>query len=98
MGTQDQYPVGVLYGKYKDRTEYLNHHYMLPGLAVELSGSYWDVFLPLQGQNSIVHRALVLQRYVSVLNVKHGSYIVCGNLKFSIMFVTGVLHDREQLS
>lgn len=64
MGTQDQYPVGALYGKYKDRTEYLNHHYMLPGLAIELSGSYWDVFLSLQGQNSIVHRALVLQRYI----------------------------------
>lgn len=71
MGTQDQYPVGALYGKYKDRTEYLNHHYMLPGLAVELSGSYWDVFLPLQGRNSIVHRAMVLQRYASLLNMHH---------------------------
>ncbi|XP_030019565.2 uncharacterized protein LOC115439736 [Manduca sexta] len=62
MGTQDQYPVGDLLGKYKDRTEYLNHNYLLPGLANELSGLYWDVYLPLQGRQSVVHRALVLTR------------------------------------
>ncbi|XP_053619640.1 uncharacterized protein Rsod [Plodia interpunctella] len=62
LGTQDQYPVGDLLGKYKDRTEYLNHKYLLPGLANELSGSYWDVFLPLQGVHSVVHRGLALVR------------------------------------
>ncbi|XP_072936452.1 uncharacterized protein Rsod isoform X1 [Epargyreus clarus] len=62
MGTQDQYPVGDLLGKYKDRTEYLNHKYLLPGLANELSGAYWDVFLPLGGMMSVLHRALVLTR------------------------------------
>lgn len=62
MSTQDHYPVGDLFGKYKDRTEYLNHKYLLPGLANELSGAYWDVFLPLQGVNSVLHRALVLER------------------------------------
>lgn len=62
MGTQDQYPVGDLLGKYKDRTEYLNHKYLLPGLANELNGAYWDVFLPLYGIHSVVHRSLVLQR------------------------------------
>ncbi|CAH0763523.1 unnamed protein product [Diatraea saccharalis] len=62
MGTQDQYPVGDLLGKYKDRTEYLNHKYLLPGLANELSGAYWDVFLPLYGVNSVVHRSLVVVR------------------------------------
>ncbi|CAH0597827.1 unnamed protein product [Chrysodeixis includens] len=62
MGTQDQYPVGDLLGKHKDRTEYLNHRYLLPGLAHELSGAYWDLYLPLQGVNSVVHRALVVDR------------------------------------
>ncbi|KAL4711587.1 hypothetical protein ACJJTC_003604 [Scirpophaga incertulas] len=62
MGTQDQYAIGDLLGKYKDRTEYLNHKYLLPGLANELSGSYWDVFLPLQGVYSVVHRGMVLVR------------------------------------
>ncbi|XP_052752768.1 uncharacterized protein LOC113514487 isoform X1 [Galleria mellonella] len=62
MGTQDQYPIGDLLGKYKDRTEYLNHKYLLPGLANELSGAYWDVFLPLQGVHSVLHRGMVLTR------------------------------------
>ncbi|KAJ8709474.1 hypothetical protein PYW08_009478 [Mythimna loreyi] len=62
MGTQDQYPVGDLLGKHKDRTEYLNHKYLLPGLANELSGAYWDVYLPLQGVHSVMHRALLLER------------------------------------
>ncbi|XP_075986340.1 superoxide dismutase family protein Rsod isoform X1 [Anticarsia gemmatalis] len=62
MGTQDQYPVGDLLGKHKDRTEYLNHKYLLPGLANELSGAYWDVYLPLQGPHSVVHRAMVVHR------------------------------------
>ncbi|XP_045780609.1 uncharacterized protein LOC123877773 [Maniola jurtina] len=62
MGTQDQYPVGDLLGKYKERTEYLNHKYLLPGLVNELSGAYWDVFLPLSGRQSVMHRAVVLTR------------------------------------
>ncbi|KAJ2940014.1 hypothetical protein O0L34_g14045 [Tuta absoluta] len=62
MGTQDQYAVGDLFGKYKDRTEYLTHRYLLPGLAIELTGAYWDVFLPLSGPHSVLHRSMVLQR------------------------------------
>ncbi|XP_045506507.1 uncharacterized protein LOC123702765 isoform X2 [Colias croceus] len=62
LSTQDHYAIGDLLGKYKDRTEYLNHKYLLPGLANELSGSYWDVFLPLSGKNSVMHRALVVTR------------------------------------
>ncbi|VVC90046.1 unnamed protein product [Leptidea sinapis] len=62
LGTQNQYAIGDLLGKYKGRTEYLNHKYLLPGLANELSGSYWDVFLPLTGLYSIMHRALVVTR------------------------------------
>ncbi|CAH0720985.1 unnamed protein product, partial [Brenthis ino] len=80
MGTQDQYPVGDLLGKYKDRTEYLNHKYLLPGLANELSGTYWDVFLPLSGRHSVMHRALVLTRREpkhelcgTILSYEHGT-------------------------
>ncbi|XP_049880527.1 uncharacterized protein LOC126376997 isoform X2 [Pectinophora gossypiella] len=62
MGTQDQYPVGDLFGKHKERTEYLTHKYLLPGLANELAGAYWDVFLPLSGVHSVHHRSMVLQR------------------------------------
>lgn len=58
----NQYPVGALLGKYKERTEYLNHRYLLPGLADELSGAYWDVYLPLYGRHSVMHRPLVLER------------------------------------
>ncbi|GBP28787.1 hypothetical protein EVAR_19831_1 [Eumeta japonica] len=65
MGTQDQYAIGDLLGKYKKRTEYLDHRYLLPGLADELSGAYWDVFLPLHGVSSVVQRALVLDRKAS---------------------------------
>ncbi|KOB69158.1 Superoxide dismutase (Cu-Zn), partial [Operophtera brumata] len=62
LSTQDQYPVGDLFGKYKERTEYLNHKYLLPGLANELNGVYWDTYLPLQGIHSVLHRALVVER------------------------------------
>lgn len=71
MGTQDQYPVGDLLGKHKDRTEYLNHRYLLPGLANELSGAYWDLYLPLQGINSVVHRALVVDRSVFLIGYNY---------------------------
>ncbi|XP_041985312.1 uncharacterized protein LOC121737698 isoform X1 [Aricia agestis] len=62
LSTQDQYPVGDLLSKYKGRTEYLNHRYILPGLANELRGAYWDVYLPLSGRSSVMHRSLVLTR------------------------------------
>ncbi|XP_022116350.2 uncharacterized protein LOC110994148 [Pieris rapae] len=62
LSTQDHYAIGDLLGKYKDRTEYLNHKYLLPGLANELSGSYWDVFLPLSGKYSVMHRSVVITR------------------------------------
>lgn len=62
MGSQDQYPIGDLFGKLKGRTEYLNHKYLLPSLSNELSGMYWDAFLPLQGPNSIIHRSLIVKR------------------------------------
>ncbi|XP_063389539.1 uncharacterized protein LOC134675251 [Cydia fagiglandana] len=62
MGTQDQYAVGDLLGKLLGRSPRLPHAYLLPGLAPELAGMYWDVFLPLRGAASVRHRALLVER------------------------------------
>lgn len=62
-GTQDQYPIGDLSGKLQSRNKLEKHNYYLPGASSELSGLYWDVFLPLEGVNSVVHRGYSLQRY-----------------------------------
>ena len=51
-GAQDAYAVGDLSGKYGDL------HYIGPVLNL------WDIFLPLYGPSSIVHRSLVLYRLV----------------------------------
>lgn len=60
MGTQDQYPVGDLSGKLLRRN---NDSELVPG-SEELKGSFWDLFLPLQGRHSIIHRTLVVYKYV----------------------------------
>lgn len=40
------------------------HKYLLPlSPGNELNGIYWDVFLPLQGIHSVVHRGLSIERY-----------------------------------
>ncbi|XP_050302289.1 uncharacterized protein LOC126740355 [Anthonomus grandis grandis] len=57
-GTQDQYPIGDLSGKLLDRN---NGSKVVPG-SQELNGAYWDVFLPLQGVHSVVHRSLVIYK------------------------------------
>uniref|UniRef100_A0A182R615 Superoxide dismutase copper/zinc binding domain-containing protein n=1 Tax=Anopheles funestus TaxID=62324 RepID=A0A182R615_ANOFN len=62
-GTQDQYPVGDLSGKLLNRNKKESHSYYLPGSSAELSGSYWDTFLPLQGPNAIIFRSFSVQRY-----------------------------------
>ncbi|KAF5278486.1 hypothetical protein FQA39_LY05975 [Lamprigera yunnana] len=59
-GTQDQYPVGDLSGKLLGRNGFVN----LVQNGQELSGSYWDVFLPLQGQYSVMHRSLVIYKNI----------------------------------
>ncbi|KAL1494603.1 hypothetical protein ABEB36_010175 [Hypothenemus hampei] len=58
FGTQDQYPVGDLSGKLLNRNK---DPITIPG-SQELNGTFWDVFLPLQGTNSIVHRSLVIYK------------------------------------
>lgn len=62
-GTQDQYPIGDLSGKLMNRNQHYVHDLILPGKSGELSGIYWDIFLPLQGTSSIAHRSIVIYRY-----------------------------------
>lgn len=57
-GTQDQYPVGDLSGKLLGR----NNATVLVEGGQELNGSHWDVFLPLRGKYSVVHRSLVIYK------------------------------------
>ncbi|XP_030370724.1 uncharacterized protein LOC115621265 [Scaptodrosophila lebanonensis] len=59
-GTQEQYAVGDLSGKLHGRNKEYYHQYVIPGTSSELSGLYWDVYLPLQGRHSIAHRSLVI--------------------------------------
>lgn len=59
-GTQDQYPVGEISGKLQSRNKKYYHHSFLPGASSELNGLYWDVFLPLQGLDSIAYRSMVI--------------------------------------
>jgi hypothetical protein len=58
LGTQNQYLVGDLSGKLLGR----NNATVLVEGGQELSGLYWDTFLPLQGPNSVVHRSLVIYK------------------------------------
>lgn len=64
FGTQDQYPVGDLSGKLEMRNQKYSHQYLLPLTpGKELNGIYWDVFLPLQGLSSVVHRGITIERH-----------------------------------
>lgn len=58
MGTQDQYPIGELSGKLLRR----NNRKQLVPESGELQGAYWDIFLPLQGRYSVIHRSLVIYK------------------------------------
>ncbi|KAJ8944218.1 hypothetical protein NQ318_014580 [Aromia moschata] len=58
FGTQDQYAVGDLSGKLLGR----NNATVLVQGGQELNDTYWDIFLPLIGRYSIVHRSLVIYK------------------------------------
>lgn len=63
FGTQDQYPVGDLSGKLQMRSKNYPHNYVLPLTpGKELNGIYWDVFLPMSGAQSVVHRSLSIEK------------------------------------
>ncbi|XP_062551258.1 uncharacterized protein LOC134216338 [Armigeres subalbatus] len=63
FGTQDQYPVGDLTGKLTNRNKRETHRMFLPGTSAELSGFFWDAFLPLQGRHSVIFRSFSVQRF-----------------------------------
>lgn len=64
FGTQDQYPVGDLSGKLEMRNKDYPHNYILPLTpGNELDGIYWDVFLPMHGVHSVVHRGFSIERF-----------------------------------
>ncbi|XP_025833804.1 uncharacterized protein LOC108743229 [Agrilus planipennis] len=76
-GTQNQYPIGDLSGKLLGRN---NASGLLPG-SQELKGQYWDTFLPLQGQHSIIHRSLVIYKntYYTSSDIQAEPWI-CGSI------------------
>ncbi|XP_044006416.1 uncharacterized protein LOC122851330 isoform X2 [Aphidius gifuensis] len=78
LGTQDQYAIGDLSGKLQGRIEGMNHHDILPGSA-KLNGIYWDVYLPLSGSHSVVHRSLVIYKYDEINNKDMITWI-CSNI------------------
>lgn len=64
FGTQDQYPIGSLSGKLERRNKNYPHNYLLPQTpGSELNGIYWDLFLPLEGSHSVIHRGLTIEQY-----------------------------------
>ena len=63
FGTQDQYAVGDLSGKLLNRNKNYTHHFFIDQNSAELNGIYWDVFLAIQGENSIVHRGLAIHKF-----------------------------------
>lgn len=84
-GTQDQYAIGDLTGK-------LLNHNADPSSAVffrtqsqELSGTYWDLYLPLYGMNSVVHRNVVFKD-----NIGCGSLLPYSSDKKSVLPMTTV--------
>lgn len=56
FGTQDQYFIGDLLGKLSGRNKMEKHQFIIEDGSNELSGIYWDLYLPLFGRNSIVNR------------------------------------------
>lgn len=51
LGTQDQYAIGDITGKLKLQNN------------AELSAEYWDIYMPLEGMNSVVQRGFAIQRH-----------------------------------
>lgn len=62
LGTQDQYAIGDLTGKLLGRNEVFYSKFRTN--SFELSGTYWDVFLPLYGRHSVTHRNLLIKENI----------------------------------
>lgn len=67
LGTQDQYAIGDITGKLKTQNN------------AELSGEYWDLYMPLEGTNSVVHRGFAIQGHHNNATVDT-KYHSCGTL------------------
>lgn len=79
-GTQDQYPIGDLSGKLERRNKNYPHKYLLPlSPGKELNGIYWDIFLPLSGVHSVVHRGLSIDRNIDKHSVLPSIW-TCGTI------------------
>lgn len=81
-GTQDQFAIGDLSGKLQNRNKNYPHNYLLPVTpGNELNGIYWDVFLPLEGQYSVVHRGISIETFTRENNNdQQRSILTCATL------------------
>lgn len=80
------------------------HKYLLPLTpGNELNGIYWDIFLPLQGINSVVHRGITIERYnrTDETNPGRTSIWACGaltsyqeNRQYQLPMITAHVHFR----
>lgn len=70
LGTQDQYAIGDITGKLKSQN------------LAELSAEYWDIYMPLEGTNSIVHRGFTIHNdnNTSDVSAMDSKYFTCGTL------------------
>ncbi|XP_037029000.1 uncharacterized protein LOC119069178 isoform X1 [Bradysia coprophila] len=69
LGTQDQYAVGDITGKLKSQ------------INTELTGEYLDLYMPLEGTNSVVHRGFTIERHDDSANITAKTkYHSCGTL------------------
>jgi Cu/Zn superoxide dismutase len=80
-GTQDQYMIGDLTGKLTGRNKMEHHDYVIESGSNELSGIYWDIFLPLNGKNSIINRGFILNHFTKSSNGSdEESVLGCGSI------------------
>lgn len=80
------------------------HKYLLPlSPGNELNGIYWDIFLPLQGIHSAVHRGITVERYNRTDDTSAGrtSIWACGtitlyqeNRQYQMPMITAQVHFR----
>lgn len=70
LGTQDQYAVGDITGKLRDQSN------------AALTGQYLDLFMPLEGGNSVVHRGFAIERHNNsdATTANATKYHSCGTL------------------
>ncbi|KAK9881797.1 hypothetical protein WA026_017312 [Henosepilachna vigintioctopunctata] len=86
-GTQNQYAIGDLSGKLLRRN---NISRLVDGQ--ELAGSYWDVYLPLRGPQSIVHRSLVIYKNTQYPDKIPQEPWICGSIN---LYESNFLYQKQ---